>query len=73
VRVKELGTRAAPASIREMFSRLIRGRAPAISVQRREIPYWQERGWVQRGREYTGFYRTRYAAFEGSIEQMTSG
>ena len=73
MRVRELGTRPAPVSIREIFSQLVRGHGPAIAVLRREIPYWQERGWTRRGREYTGSYQTPYAAFQGRIEEGWSG
>ena len=66
MRVKDLGTRPAPASIRELFSRVVRGHAPAIPVHRRQISYWQERGWTQTGSRYTGAYQTPYAAFQGS-------
>ena len=72
MRVKELGSRPAPNSIREIFSRVVRGHAPTISVLRREIPYWQERGWTRHGREYTGLYQTSYAAFHGRIEEEWS-
>ncbi len=51
----------------------MRGQAPAIAVQRRQIPYWQERGWTRQDGIYTGAYRTRYAAFQGWIEQQRSG
>jgi hypothetical protein len=73
VRVKDLGTRSAPASIREMLSRLVRGHGPATVIQRRQIPYWQERGWTQTGNRYTGAYQTPYAAFQGWIEQYRFG
>ena len=73
MRVRELGSRPAPASIREMFSRLVRGRGPATVVQRRQIPYWQERGWTQQGNTYSGNYQTPYGAFQGWIEQDRSG
>ena|SRR5580692_8590273 len=73
MRVRELGTRPAPNSIREILSRAVRGHAPTISVIRREIPYWQERGWKRSGREYTGLYQTPYAAFHGRIEVAWSG
>ena len=73
MRVRDLGTRPAPASLREMFSRVVRGHAPSIPVQRRQIPYWQERGWTRQGNTYTGNYQTRYAAFQGWIEQERSG
>jgi hypothetical protein len=40
-----------------------------VPVQRREIPYWQERGWNRNGNAYTGTYQTRHAAFWGEIAQ----
>ena len=73
MRVKELGTRPAPVSMRKIFSQLVRGHGPLIFVQRREIPYWQERGWTRNGRTYTGSYQTPYAAFQGRIEEEWSG
>ena len=73
MRVKPLGTRPAPASIRELFSRVVRGHGPATQVERRQIPYWQERGWKQQGATYTGSYQTPHAAFQGWIEQKRSG
>src|SRR5690348_14316798 len=69
MRVKYLGTRPAPSSIRELISRVVRGHAPTISVLRREIPYWQERGWARNGNRYTGSYQTPYGAFQGWIEE----
>ena len=73
MRVRDLGTRPAPASLRDLFSRVVRGQAPTISVQRRQIPYWQERGWTREPTGYAGNYQTAYAAFQGWIEQETSG
>ena len=73
MRVRDLGIRPAPASIRELLSRLVRGHGPSIPIQRRQIPYWQERGWNQAGNRYTGAYQTPYAAFQGWIEQHRSG
>jgi hypothetical protein len=73
MRVKELGTRPAPNSIREVISRVVRGHGHAIPVKRREIPYWQERGWTRDGHNYTGSYQTPYAAFQGWIEERWSG
>jgi hypothetical protein len=73
MRIRDLGTRPAPASLRNLFSCVKRGQAPAIAVQRRPIPYWQERGWTLEGNAYAGNYQTRYAAFQGWIEQETSG
>jgi hypothetical protein len=72
MRVKELGARPAPYSIREIL-RVVRGHAPIISVLRREIPYWQERGWTRSGNRYHGSYQTPYAAFQGRIEEGWSG
>jgi hypothetical protein len=76
MRVKDLGTRTVPASVRDFLSRL--GREPqqqrqVVRIERREIPYWQERGWKQTGRTYRGSYQTPYGAFEGYIEQERSG
>lgn len=73
MRVRELGSRPAPNSIREAISRVVRGHAPLIKVQRREIPYWRERGWTYHERNYTGVYQTPYAAFHGRIEERWSG
>jgi len=73
VRIKDLGTRPAPASIREMLSRLVRGHGPSIPVQRRQIPYWQERGWTRQGTSYNGNYQTPYAAFSGQITEHRGG
>jgi hypothetical protein len=48
------------------------GRRPAPLVGRREIPYWQERGWKRRGQTYEGRYVTPFGAFTGSISQQSS-
>lgn len=76
MRVKDLGTRPVSASVRDFLSRL--GRQPqqqrqVVVVQRREIPYWQERGWLQDGRIFRGAYQTPYGSFVGYIEQERSG
>lgn len=74
MRVKDLGSRPAPASLRDLFSRLVRGRGPSTPVARREIPVWQERGWRRDGANaYAGSYQTPYGAFAGWIEQDRSG
>lgn len=73
MRIKDLGSRPAPASVREMFSRMGRGHALAIVVQRRQIPYWQERGWTRQGNTYNGNYQTGYAAFYGQIVEHRGG
>ena len=71
--VKNLGTRRAPVSLLKRFERAIRGHAPAIPIERREIPYWQEHGWRCSGNVYQGAYQTPYAAFRGWIEEQRSG
>lgn len=68
MRVTPIRTRQASARVRGFFSRLVRGHAPAVPVARREIPYWQERGWTRKKNEYTGAYRTPYGSFFGHIE-----
>ena len=73
MRIKDLGTRAAPAGLRDLFAHARRGHAPATAVVRREMPYWQEHGWVQQSNQYTGAYQTRYASFVGWIEVERSG
>jgi hypothetical protein len=73
VRVKDLGTRPAPATIRELISRMVRGRGPAIPIKRRVIPYWQERGWTRQDNTYRGNYQTRHAAFVGHVVQRPGG
>jgi hypothetical protein len=73
MRVRELGSRPAPYSIRDVISRVERGHAPSIAVRRREIPYWRERGWTCDGNDYTGSYQTPYAAFQGWIEETWFG
>lgn len=73
MRIRDLGSRPAPASIRGFWSRVVRGQGPPITVQRRQIPYWQERGWTRQGRIYTGSYQTPYGAFYGHIEEHPGG
>jgi hypothetical protein len=48
MRVKNLGSRPAPASLLKLFGKVVRGQRPSITVERRQIPYWQERGWIQK-------------------------
>jgi hypothetical protein len=73
MRVKITASRPASASLRELISRAVRGRAPAITVERRKIPYWQERGWTREGYTYTGNYQTVYAAFFGQVTEHRGG
>lgn len=71
--VKDLGNRPAPASVREFVSRLVRGHGPSVQVERRVIPYWQERGWVREGDHYTGSYRTVHGSFFGFADEPSRG
>ncbi len=74
MRVTELGTRTAPATIREFVSRMVlRNPSTPIAVERRRLPYWQEHGWTHHGNEYRGSYQTPYEAFQGWIEERRSG
>jgi len=73
MRVKIVNSRPASASLRDLFSRAVRGQAPAISVQRQELPYWQEHGWTREGNIYNGNYQTPYAAFLGQIIEHRGG
>jgi len=73
VRVKDIGSRPAPAAIREIISRMVRGHGPAVKVERRIIPYWQERGWKREGNRYTGSYRTIYGSFYGHADEPHRG
>jgi len=54
-------------------SRPTQGRGKATVVARRAIPFWQERGWRHDGNVYSGAYQTRHGAFQGWIEQRSSG
>ena len=67
MRLNYLGTRPAPATLRNLLSRIVRGHGPAIPVERRQVPYWQERGWARSGNKYAGAYQTQYGAFRGEI------
>jgi hypothetical protein len=71
--IKDLGTRPAPSSLRDLFAKTVRGQGPPIAIERRQIPYWQERGWRCTNNIYLGSYQTPYAAFQGRIEQDQSG
>jgi hypothetical protein len=72
MRVRVISTRPAPVSIRKP-SRVARGRAPRVLVERREIPYWRERGWTRDGNTYAGSYQTPYGSFHGWIEERSFG
>ena len=69
--VRDIGTRPASATIREIISRVVRRsvQSPTL-VQRQQISYWQERGWTRNGRIYSGSYKTPHGSFCGHIEQI---
>lgn len=73
MRVKDNGSRPAPTSMRELISRMVRGHGPTVKVERRVIPYWQERGWTQDGNRYTGSYRTGRGSFFGYADEQSRG
>lgn len=73
MRIKHIGSRPAPASIRELLSRVVRGHGPSTPVERRQIPYWQEKGWTRKGNTYHGTYQCPYAAFWGQVDQRPGG
>ena len=73
MRIKDLGTRPAPGPIRQFLQRVGRGQGPATQVQRRQIPYWQQQGWIREGRRYRGTYQTPFGAFAGEIQQHLGG
>jgi hypothetical protein len=66
-----LQTRQAPEALRQLWQRF-RGPAPAVTVKRQQIPYWQERGWTRSGNRYAGNYQTPWGAFQGYAEQHGS-
>lgn len=73
MRIKEVSSRPVSASLRELISRAVRGSGPTVTIQRRIIPYWQERGWVREGDDYRGNYQTNFAAFCGYATEGRSG
>lgn len=45
-------------------------RPPETHIRRREMPYWQERGWRQTGGMLSGSYQTPHGSFLGQIEDQ---
>lgn len=43
-------------------------RPPETQIRRRQLPYWQERGWRHVGGTFTGTYQTPHGSFLGLIE-----
>ena len=72
MRVKVTSSRSVPSAVRDFVSRAVRNVGSTVSVQRRELPYWQERGWTRNGNTYTGAYQTRYSVFSGEIRQHSA-
>ena len=67
--IKFLGSRPVSESARDYLSRALRPHTPSQSVARRQIPYWQDRGWKHEGNIFSGSYQTPYGAFQGWIEE----
>jgi hypothetical protein len=73
MKVKILSTKEAPSLFRRIMGQVLRGSAPKLKVKRSEVPYWQERGWKQAGRTFTGTFKTAYGSFIGMVEQIRPG
>ena len=73
MRVKDNGSRPAPAFVSALIARLMRGHGPSVTVERRVIPYWQERGWTRAKNRYTGSYRTPRGSFFGYADEASRG
>jgi len=73
MKVRVLSTKEAPSIFRRALGRVLRGPAPVVSVRRSQVPYWQESGWKQAGRTYTGTYKTSFGSFVGMIEEIRPG
>lgn len=61
-----ISTRSAPEVIRRPIA--VRPQTNVQQIQRREEPYWQERGWIRRGEAFAGTYQTPYGSFRGTVE-----
>jgi len=68
MRIRILGTRAVPPTLRGRDSSPTRMFQNPKRVRRQEIPYWRERGWIQQGNIYHGTYQTNQGSFRGTIE-----
>ena len=69
--VRVLGRRTESGLAR--FARPLRRPGPSEHVERREIPYWQERGWIREGQVYHGRYQSPYHVCRGMIENRGWG
>ena len=72
MRVTEIGTRLIQRGIRTLGA-LTGPRGSVEVIKRRELPYWQERGWVWQDGVYWGNYQTRHGSFQGLIEDRGQG
>ncbi len=72
MRVIVTGTRTLPDRLQRWSRTFSSAPRPLEPVQRRELPYWQERGWTRDGNTDTGEYQTAYGSFRGEIEERGS-
>lgn len=72
-RIKILGNRPAPPALRGRGTAPARPRQAPERIQRREISYWQERGWLRQGQVYHGAFQTPYGSFRGMVEDRGAG
>ena len=70
--VREIGTRLVQRGFRNLGA-LFGPRGPVEIVKRREIPYWQEHGWICQSGIYWGNYQTPFGSFQGLIEDRGQG
>lgn len=50
----------------------VKGSEP-VHVKANSLPYHIERGWRKNAKGYEGYYRSRFGAFRGEIEQRGNG
>jgi hypothetical protein len=73
MKIRILSTKEAPSIFRRFMGQVLNGPAQAIPVRRSQVPYWQESGWKQAGRNYMGTYKTSFGSFVGMIEEIRPG
>lgn len=73
MKVRILSTKRAPSLLRSLIGQVFNRPARPTTINRREIPYWQERGWKRNGNVYRGTYQTNYGSFIGRVEQVRPG
>jgi hypothetical protein len=72
MRVIIRATRPLPSHL-QTHAVAVRPHAPAEVIKRRELAYWQERGWTRQSNTYYGTYQTAYDSFRGMIEDRGWG